>query len=475
MDKDINKNLTPEQAQGIEKQDVTKGIVDVDILEQSPSQIPEQQPSGTLASTLANAETVNEQAQEDRTKRELAEAERIKQQDKVKEQELLTRTLGQETLGQGEAEQEAIANSSIGTAQAQIDSLDQAILASSKALKAAEVQDALDVKKISTNSRGVPASIVRGQQAILAAERRAERNLEAIELENDIATSALLQGKVDSAQKAIERAIKLKFDDKKAELTLEKEWLARSDRDLSEAKANELREVEKEEAEAQSVFDIAAQARQAGAGQKEINAILNAKNRDEALSNAGSLGSLARLDLQLKRMNINSKSLSIKQQKAKLKELQTGKNSINIKPDFQAATFAKRMADANSVLSTTERDIGEKIGSILTVGLSNREERQKREQAERNFINALLRKESGAAISPEEFDSAREQYFPNATDTKETRKQKEENRNVVFEGMRISSGDAYDYLVSEIEAGSPDSLLDSFNQEETPEDFLSNL
>lgn len=306
MDKDINKNLTPEQAQGIEKQDVTKGVVDVDILEQSPSQIPEQQPSGTLASTLANAETVNEQAQEDRTKRELAEAERIKRQEKVNEQELLTRTLGQETLGQGEAEQEAIANSSIGTAQAQIDSLDQAILASSKALKAAEVQDALDVKKISTNSRGVPASIVRGQQAILAAERRAERNLDAIELENDIATSALLQGKVDNAQKAIERAIKLKFDDKKAELTLEKEWLARSDRDLSEAKANELREVEKEEAEAQSVFDIAAQARQAGAGQKEINAILNAKNRDEALSNAGSLGSLARLDIAYKNAQINS-------------------------------------------------------------------------------------------------------------------------------------------------------------------------
>src|SRR5574341_283372 len=38
-------------------------------------------------------------------------------------------------------------------------------------------------------------------------------------------------------------------------------------------------------------------------------------------------------------------------------------------------------------------------------------EQQQVDQAQRDFINAVLRRESGAAISPSEFDNARKQYF----------------------------------------------------------------
>jgi hypothetical protein len=37
---------------------------------------------------------------------------------------------------------------------------------------------------------------------------------------------------------------------------------------------------------------------------------------------------------------------------------------------------------------------------------------QSQKQAEQNFINAILRKESGAAISPSEYKNAEKQYFP---------------------------------------------------------------
>ena len=40
------------------------------------------------------------------------------------------------------------------------------------------------------------------------------------------------------------------------------------------------------------------------------------------------------------------------------------------------------------------------------------DERQMFEQAERNFINAILRQESGAAIADSEFNNARKQYMP---------------------------------------------------------------
>lgn len=39
-------------------------------------------------------------------------------------------------------------------------------------------------------------------------------------------------------------------------------------------------------------------------------------------------------------------------------------------------------------------------------------ERQKFEQAKRNFVNAVLRNESGAVIADSEFKNADKQYFP---------------------------------------------------------------
>jgi hypothetical protein len=64
------------------------------------------------------------------------------------------------------------------------------------------------------------------------------------------------------------------------------------------------------------------------------------------------------------------------------------------------------------------------------------------EQYERDFINAALRKESGAAISPTEYDSAKKQYFPRAGDGPELIKQKLENMKTKMAGMVLESGPA---------------------------------
>lgn len=40
------------------------------------------------------------------------------------------------------------------------------------------------------------------------------------------------------------------------------------------------------------------------------------------------------------------------------------------------------------------------------------DDRQQFEQAQRNFINSVLRQESGAAIADSEFENAKKQYFP---------------------------------------------------------------
>jgi hypothetical protein len=54
------------------------------------------------------------------------------------------------------------------------------------------------------------------------------------------------------------------------------------------------------------------------------------------------------------------------------------------------------------------------------------------EQAQRDFINATLRRESGAAIAPSEFENAQLQYFPQPGDTPEVVKQKQRNREMQF-------------------------------------------
>lgn len=65
---------------------------------------------------------------------------------------------------------------------------------------------------------------------------------------------------------------------------------------------------------------------------------------------------------------------------------------------------------------------------------------QKMEQAQRNFINAVLRRESGAQISDSEFANARLQYFPVIGDTPEVIEQKRRTREDAINSMMIESG-----------------------------------
>lgn len=65
---------------------------------------------------------------------------------------------------------------------------------------------------------------------------------------------------------------------------------------------------------------------------------------------------------------------------------------------------------------------------------------QKVEQAQRDFVNAALRVESGASISPSEFENARKQYFPQPGDDKEVRDQKRRNRETEIESLTMQGG-----------------------------------
>lgn len=70
---------------------------------------------------------------------------------------------------------------------------------------------------------------------------------------------------------------------------------------------------------------------------------------------------------------------------------------------------------------------------------------QKVEQAQRDFINAILRLESGAAIGKEEFENARKQYFPQPGEGPEIVAQKRRARETAISGLQRNAGRfAYD-------------------------------
>jgi hypothetical protein len=121
----------------------------------------------------------------------------------------------------------------------------------------------------------------------------------------------------------------------------------------------------------------------------------------------------------------------------------------------KATTFANRAAEADQILNTVGQGgkvqpgllkrvgesipfIGEGVGTLLNATQSS--EQQRVEQAQRNFVNAILRQESGASISPSEFASAQKQYFPQPGEDAETILQKAENRRTAIAGMKVQAG-----------------------------------
>ena len=111
----------------------------------------------------------------------------------------------------------------------------------------------------------------------------------------------------------------------------------------------------------------------------------------------------------------------------------------------KATGFLYRMENSDKILSELEAEgsslWNKTAGQIPVLGnYMVSEGAQKFDQAKRDFINSILRRESGAVISPEEFANAEVQYFPQPGDGPEVVAQKRKNRLIAIEGVRASAG-----------------------------------
>lgn len=131
-----------------------------------------------------------------------------------------------------------------------------------------------------------------------------------------------------------------------------------------------------------------------------------------------------------------------------------------------------RTLDAHETLNELEAqglDFVQQNVDVAPLGIGNyarTPEFQKFDQARRDFVNAILRRESGAVISDAEFDNANKQYFPQPGDSQEVIEQKRRNRANAIEGLRIGSAEGGEYVDKRREAQEPQTF-EQFSAEPT--------
>jgi len=124
---------------------------------------------------------------------------------------------------------------------------------------------------------------------------------------------------------------------------------------------------------------------------------------------------------------------------------------VNSKPtEFQGKShlYAARMSEADKTIT----DLEGAGTNLVQQGLSNvpvagnyliSSDYQKFDQAKRDFLNAVLRQESGATITPSEFANGEKQYFPQPGDGPDVIAQKRANRRLAIEKIQENAGPAF--------------------------------
>lgn len=182
------------------------------------------------------------------------------------------------------------------------------------------------------------------------------------------------------------------------------------------------------------------------AGMENVKAILAAKQLEAEARKTKN--DEARLDIQQRaedrKNRIEEAKLDIERSKLEKEKQPTDLQS-------QSALYAKRLEQSEKVFEDLEKqkfnraDLKTSLKSNLPEAIKPSQLKQQ-EQAERNFVNAILRRESGAAIAKSEFENAEKQYFPRVGDSPEVIEQKRQNRILAMEGLKQSAGKAYGKL-----------------------------
>lgn len=128
----------------------------------------------------------------------------------------------------------------------------------------------------------------------------------------------------------------------------------------------------------------------------------------------------------------------------------------------KALLFGTRMQEANAIFDelatngVTTSIPGSRAGFGVGAAINAVQpaDRQRLDQAKRDFLNAVLRRESGAVIADSEFNNGDKQYFPQPGDSEAVIAQKKRNREVAMRGILAEVPDG-DTRVAQVRGAAP--------------------
>lgn len=279
-----------------------------------------------------------------------------------------------------------------------------------------------------------------------------------------------IQGNVGLAQAAVEKAIAARFAPAEAEinylktaLDINKDNLSREDKKRAATLQIQLdersRQLKVREDDRREILGFVKTALDNGADPATINRIRNAQTPiDAAVAGGNFIGKETAQSIQeyqfAKRNGYTGTYTGFLDDETSRKKAVALAANPNVvvtasgKPLNDTQATALGYANRVQQSAQTINDLGANFvgfgntisGSDFFPNTLKSADRQKLEQAERNFVNAVLRRESGAVISPNEFDNAKQQYFPQPGDKPAVIAQKKANRDQVYQNLLISAG-----------------------------------
>ncbi|CAG9256008.1 hypothetical protein [Paraburkholderia caribensis] len=217
---------------------------------------------------------------------------------------------------------------------------------------------------------------------------------------------------------------------------------------------------------------------------KELDYALSVRNADEtARHNSATEASTIRgqdLTAQTEQRGQNMRALDYDSKNGVVVNKVTGQTvqvpgisgANNLTQDqANAVAFGARALDAQGTLrqleaggTTNTNPINRVVSALPGVGGTlgaatnwlNSDQQQSYDQAKRNFVSAVLRKESGAAISQDEFANEDKKYFPQAGDSAATIEQKARARDLAIEGLKAQAGQGASLIPGIISAANQD-------------------
>lgn len=176
---------------------------------------------------------------------------------------------------------------------------------------------------------------------------------------------------------------------------------------------------------------------------------LNRARRNQTTINTGGFKALTKpAKLRSDRENLIARGASEDSPSVKAIDRELAKVGAPTGEQAKSGGFADRMTISNRNLENLEGEGGSVFGRLkekfgAAGNYLQSPEYQQFLQARDDFINAQLRKESGAAIGPIEYERADRQYFPQPGDSPEVIAQKRANRNAAVNAMVRGAGDGY--------------------------------